>query len=82
MRIQVEFDENGMRMIEDLKKKTGISTYKDLFNNALALLSWSVEQRENARTIASVDESTKEYRELQMPSLEYAARNREKESAA
>lgn len=82
MRIQVEFDENGARMIEDLKKKTGTSTYKDFFNNALALFSWAVQQREEGRVIMSLDERKKEYREMQMPSLEYAARARVTGSAA
>jgi len=82
VRIQVEFDENGASMIESLKNKTGVSTYKDLFNNALALLNWAVQQRESGRAIFSADEAKKEYREMQMPALEYAAQNRRRESAA
>ena len=82
MRIQVEFDDDGVSLIECLKEKTGISTYKDLFNNALALLNWAVQQRESGRLIFSADESKKEYREMQMPALEHAARNRQRESAA
>jgi hypothetical protein len=76
VRIQVEFDENGVSMIESLKNRTGISTYKDLFNNALALLNWAVRQRESGRAVCSADESKKEYREIQMPALEYAARQK------
>lgn len=82
MRIQVEFDDDGVSLIERLKMKTGISTYRDLFNNALALLDWAVRQRESGRMIFSADDLKKEYREMQMPALEYAARNRQRESAA
>lgn len=82
MRIQVEFDDDGVSLIERLKMKTGISTYRDLFNNALALLDWAVRQRESGRMIFSADDLKNEYREMQMPALEYAARNRQRESAA
>jgi len=83
MRIQVEFDDEAMRQVEDLKQLTGLKTYKDLFNNGIALLWWAANQRRNGRAIASVDEEQREFKELQMPALEYAARSaRSKEEVA
>lgn len=83
MRIQVEFDDEAMRQVEDLKQLTGLKTYKDLFNNSIAILWWAANQRRNGRAIASVDEQQHEFKELQMPALEYAARSpRSKEEVA
>jgi hypothetical protein len=82
MRIQVYFDDHGLELIEDLKKRTGITTYKDLFNNALALLSWAVDQKEGGRSVASIDQNGMPHRELQMPVLEYAALRANKRNAA
>lgn len=73
MRIQLDFDEVGIKLIDDLKTQTGIRTHKDLFNNALTILSWAVHQRRNGRIIASLDEENENYRELQMPVLSSAA---------
>ena len=74
MRIQIEIDEIGIRVLEEIKKKTGLSTYKDIFSNAVTLLEWAAKQRAEGRAVASLDERSKNYRELQMPALEEAAR--------
>ena len=73
MRIQVEFDEVGTQLVKKLMEQTGITTYKELFNNAVALFSWAVNQREKGNKIASINEGSHEFRELQMHPLEYAA---------
>ncbi len=73
MRIQLDMDNEGMRWIEELKGATGLKTHKDLFNNSLTLLDWAVQQRQEGRIIASLDERNKDYKELQMPALERAA---------
>jgi hypothetical protein len=73
MRIQLDLDPPGVKMIEELKRQTGIKTHKDLFNNALTILSWAVRQRMAGRTVASMDEQSENYRELQMPVLTHAA---------
>ena len=74
MRIQIEVDEAGSRILEEIKQKTGLSTYKEIFNNSVTLLEWAVKQRVQGRAIASLDERSKNYIELQMPTLEEAAR--------
>lgn len=73
MRIQLDLDEYGMTIIKRLMDSTGSNTYKELFNNAVTLLDWAVNQRRSGRRVASVDETRKEYRELQMPALERSA---------
>ena len=69
MRVQLDFDPQGLKMIEELKKQTGLRTHKDLFNNALTILSWAVHQRMAGRTGAAVYEQNEKYRDLQMPVL-------------
>jgi hypothetical protein len=73
MRIQLDLDEVGMKLLDELKAATGSKTHKELFNNAITLLDWAISQRQSGRIVASLDESSKNYKELQMPALEYAA---------
>ncbi len=74
MRIQIEVDENGSQVLDSIKQATGISTYKDIFNNAITLFEWAIRQRVEGRVIASLDERTKRYKEMTMPTLEDAVR--------
>jgi hypothetical protein len=74
MRIQVEVDENGSQVLDSIKQATGITTYKDIFNNAITLFEWAIRQRVEGRVIASMDERTNRYKEMTMPALEDAVR--------
>lgn len=71
MRIQLDLDDAGIEMVDELKRLTGSRTYKDLFNNALSLLDWAVQQRIQGRKIASMDTRNENWRELVMPALRY-----------
>ncbi len=82
MRIQIEVDESGARVLDQIKKSTGLNTYKDIFDNGLTLLLWAVRQRTEGRVIAALDEQSKNYKELQMPALEEAARRSKAPAAA
>jgi len=81
MRIQLDFDEMGIELVEELKRLTGCRTYKDLFNNAISLLDWSVRQQIEGRKITSVDSRGGASKELVMPALQHAAQMAERESA-
>jgi hypothetical protein len=72
MRLQIDLDEAGVRTLNDLKRRTGLKTHKDLFNNALALLDWATRQVVEGRVVASVDPRNESYRELEMPALHHA----------
>jgi hypothetical protein len=74
MRVQLDLDQPGVGLLEELKEKTGGKTYKEVFNNAITLLDWAVRQRQEGRVVASLDETNMNYKELQMPALEVAAR--------
>ena len=53
-----------------LLKDTGLRTRKDLVNNALTLLSWAVNQTQEGRIIASINETDRTYREVLLTALE------------
>lgn len=55
--------------MKKLKAETGIAEMKDLLDWALTMLRWSAKEAKKGRVIASLDESTGKYRELQMPFL-------------
>jgi hypothetical protein len=74
MRLQIDVTEEQDRQIESLMKQTGLTTKKDLFNNALTFFAWAVEEVATGNTIASVNEEKKRFRELQMPALSHVAR--------
>lgn len=69
VRIQFELPEEKVKELEALMQEARISTRKDLFNNALTLFEWAIEERRAGRSIASVDEQNKKYKELVMPAL-------------
>ncbi len=73
MRIQIELDEQGVAIVNKVRDMTGLSTYKELFNNAITLLDWAARQAYKGLAIAAADEEKQQYRELEMPALQYAA---------
>jgi hypothetical protein len=73
MRLQIEVTEEQDRHIQNLMEEAGLTTKKELFNNALTLLSWAMEEIATGNTIASVNETQQRYRELHMPALNHVA---------
>ncbi len=65
-RIQFNVEEYRLKEIDLLVKECGLSTRKDLFNNAIALLKWAVEKKKKNCMIVSIDSAGKQ-RELDMP---------------
>ncbi len=72
MRFQLDFDDQGEKLVLELERRTGVRTHRELFNNALTLLDWATEQAMQGRTVASLDMQTKQSKELLMPVLRYA----------
>jgi hypothetical protein len=69
MRIQVQLDKRGEEIISEIKQaaeKEDMS-YRELFDNAMAFLYWGVQQLQEGRTIASLDENEKNYKQVTMP---------------
>jgi len=74
MRIQLELPEGQVEELKKVMQDAGFETYKDLFNNALTLLEWAINEQKAGKVIAAVDEQSERYRVLVMPALERAAK--------
>ena len=53
--------------MKTLMEQCDMDTRKELFNNAYALLEWAVHERAKGNAIASVNDKTKQIKELEMP---------------
>jgi metal-responsive CopG/Arc/MetJ family transcriptional regulator len=70
LRIQLELPEEQVAALDRLSEDLGIRTRKELFNNALTLLDWAVQERKAGRFIASVDDDQTRLREILLPVLQ------------
>lgn len=74
-RVQIEFSEREVEKLEWIMHVCEIKTRKDLFNNALTLLDWAVNEVGKGRKLASCDDASQERTILTMPILNAAAHN-------
>ena len=72
VRFQVDLSPERVLQIEELMEITGISTKRELFNNALALLDWATREAHSGRSIVSMNDEDQRIRELAMPALDHA----------
>lgn len=74
MRIQFELTEEKANELTQLMNTIGVSTKKDLFENALTFLEWAVNeiQQDPDRIIGSIKEKEDTYKELQMAAFSNA----------
>lgn len=79
-RFQFDVKEDRVAEIKSLMSDIGAESNRDLFNNALTLLEWAVTEVKNGNTIASINESSRVYRELQMPALNIASAGAKRKS--
>lgn len=69
-RYQFDVDSRDAAHIEAMKERIGAGTNGELFDNALTLLDWAINQAAEGRALASISQDEKSYRELAMPVLE------------
>jgi metal-responsive CopG/Arc/MetJ family transcriptional regulator len=81
VRIQLDLPDERVKELDSLMDEVGVSTRKDLFNNALTLFEWAVDEKRAGRTIASIDDVEKRYKELVMPALETVTASASQEKA-
>lgn len=74
VRMQFDLPEERLKELDTLMSKCGISTRKELFNYALTMLEWAVEESEIGHEIAAIDRVNKEFYSLRMPVLKRQAR--------
>jgi hypothetical protein len=66
-RIQFLMDEDLVRELDKLVEKNGLKTRTQLLNVALTLYDWAVRERESGNIIASLNERTERYKEIELP---------------
>ncbi|WP_318458362.1 hypothetical protein [Photobacterium leiognathi] len=76
VRVQFDLSEERASEIQDLMDKCGINTRKELFNYALTILEWAVEESENGLDIAAINRAEKEFYALRMPILSKVKSNK------
>jgi hypothetical protein len=72
VRWQIDLVPQQVELLDNLMEVGGISTKKELFNNALTLLEWAIEEAQKGNGIASIDEDRKVVEKLRMPILSAA----------
>ncbi len=70
-RVQLDVPVEQLEEMNKLMVETGISTKKDLINNALTLFEWAVNERKTGRSIGSLQEEEKVFKEILMPALAF-----------
>lgn len=66
-RLVIELSEERLHEIDVLMETLELRTRAALFDNALTLLKWAIQERLNGRIIVSADEERGSYKELEMP---------------
>lgn len=67
VRIQFDIADSQWESMKGLMEKCGTDTCKDFFNNTYALLEWAVQEKCTGNVIASINDDTRQVKELDMP---------------
>lgn len=73
VRVQLDLNPQQMAFVNALMADGGFDTRKDLFNNAVTLFGWAVQEARHGHVIGALDRNTKEFTVVNMPVLSYAA---------
>ena len=80
LRINFDVPKERVSTLDNLQETTGLSTRKELFNNALTMFKWAVQHVQDGRKIVALDTVSGNYIELSMVPLDHAAEARSAES--
>ena len=76
IRLQIDVTEARNNRLTALMDRCGLSTKKDLFNNAITLLEWAIAETEKGNSIGAISRERKEYEILRMPILDHVVESR------
>lgn len=76
-RVQFDVDADGLALLEALRTRARLSTRKELFNYAMTLFEWALNERADGRRLGSYGNDDDSFRELQMPPIEAVAPKRD-----
>lgn len=74
MEFQIEIDDLGLKILSEIKERTGLPGYKEIFNSGLTLLDWATRQQASGKIVAAVDKNTQRYKEVEIAALDSARR--------
>lgn len=73
VRWQLDVPAVRARELDSFADAYGFATRKDLINTALSFLQWAVAEVKTGRIIASVDEGSMRYKQIDLPAFKLAA---------
>ena len=73
-RLNFDFSAERVDELKQLLEESGGGTMKDLINNALTVLEWSISEIKNGNEIAAVNEKNQTFRVLVTPLLQRVKR--------
>lgn len=73
--LELDVSDSTAERLRDIRRVLGLRTTRDLVQSALAILGWMASEKQQGRTIVSVDRETGAQKELDLPSLKHAAIN-------
>ncbi len=79
MVIQLEIPDEKVRELDALAQRVGLPDRRSLFNNAITMFEWMVNELELRRIVGSIDEKARKYKELHMPCFDNIQRKPETE---
>ena len=69
MKLEIDIPRENALILKEIMRKSGISSKKNLLNEALTLFEWAVNERSKGLEIASIDREKKEFFNLNMSVL-------------
>lgn len=69
-RLNFDYTTEGMKQLDDLKKKLGVGSRAEVVRYAQGILNWAVQQAEQGNQLISVNSSSGTVKELSVPPLE------------
>lgn len=71
-RFQFELSDERAAKLNQVMQDCGLTTNKELFGNAITLLMWAVRETRSGRTIGSLNEQNRGFKEILLPALDNA----------
>lgn len=72
VRLQFDVRRAQLNIIDALQETCGLSSKKELFSNAMALMKWAVEETQKGRKVASYDPVRDEVVTVALPALSFS----------
>lgn len=80
-RVQLDLADARVTEIDRLRELLGFDTRKELFNQALGILEWTVRQRQMGRVLMVADDEANRLIELSIPFLDRIKKTRSTEES-